>query len=599
MTDPKRSPCRPDAAQQSAALPTEGAGTVSDAVIRMIGAPLLAGDVPGIAIIMGSADCAAHVSLLTGIYRDMGFTVFAVGDGETDGRPGCLSVGTGCAGLRNALQALRRMAEIFCGVSPDGGTEQLKQGLSRLPAVLNAPEHPEDAAEALLRTAETLGIPVLRELGPETEPSALAQRSLEMRGIHLKPGPLVLPVNYDSAYEGEMVRDPDCAAEFAPACELVRMAAPQDVIDHRFTLIGRDLLAERSGKTLMPLSILAEVSGARMQPDFEPVIERRIHTWLCWAEGVEHRGRREQVCLRLSRASLERGLSLHDLAEILYTGIRTEFEPIVDKCQITFLTDAEASARFADETAQPCYRQRDARLSALTDENVDTYYTCTMCQSIAPRHCCVVTPERGGMCGAVTWPDARATYELSATGPNRPVRKGAARDEEYGKFEAVDRAVSEATAGAVTELSLYSILDSPMTGCGRLECICAVEPLSGGIVIADRDYIGMTPVGMTFEDLADLVFGGVQNPGFLGVSRQYISSKKFLRAESGALRIVWMPKKLKEEVSDRLNETVREQFGIENFCGMVCDETVADDGEALRAFLTEKGHPILTMEPIV
>ena len=60
-----------------------------------------------------------------------------------------------------------------------------------------------------------------------------------------------------------------------------------------------------------------------------------------------------------------------------------------------------------------------------------------------------------------------------------------------------------------------------------------------------------------------------------------------------------MPKELKETVAERLNETAKELYGIENFTDMIGDETVAEDPETLLAFLEEKGHPALTMEPMM
>ena len=585
MTDPKPSSRRNDGIPASVLLPPEGERPVSDAVIRRIGAHLLAGDVPGIAIIMGSADCAAHVSLLTDLYSDMGLAV--------------CSAGTGCAGVQNALAALERMAEIFCGVSPEDGAEALRCALARLPAVFIVPEQPDAESEGLLRKAEALGIPVLRELGTETEPASLAKRSLEAGNIRLKPKPLALPVRYDSSFEGERVRDGRCAVEFTDACELVCMAEPSAVEDHRFTLVGRDVPTAGEGIAVMHLALAVRVSGGKMQRDFESVIEHRIDRWLNYAEGVEHRGSRGQVRLRLSREALEKGLRLADLAEIVYHGVRTEFAPVAEKCEVVFITDAEAWAEFLENTALPRYAERNARLAALTDEAADTFYTCTMCQSIAPRHCCVVTPERSGMCGAVTWPDAKAAFELDPNGPNRPVEKGALLDARLGEYAGVNSAVTEASGGAVTRLSLYSVLENPMSGCGRLECICCFEPLSGGVILVDRDYTGMTPVGMSFEDLASTVFGGVQCPGFLGVGRQYITSGKFLAAEGGTPRIVWMTRALKTGLSAGLNAAARRSFGIDRFCEKIADETVCTDPEALLAFLTEKGHPVLGMEPLL
>lgn len=90
---------------------------------------------------------------------------------------------------------------------------------------------------------------------------------------------------------------------------------------------------------------------------------------------------------------------------------------MVDKCQVTLVTDAAKAEKILKEIAMPTYEQRDDRLNAMTDESVDTFYTCTMCQSFAPAHCCVVTPERLGLCGAVSWLDAKATNQLNPTGP--------------------------------------------------------------------------------------------------------------------------------------------------------------------------------------
>ena len=70
-------------------------------------------------------------------------------------------------------------------------------------------------------------------------------------------------------------------------------------------------------------------------------------------------------------------------------------------------------------------------------------------------------------------------------------------------------------------------------------------------------------------------------------------------AEGGVARIVWMPKELKEQVAERLNATAKELYGIDNFCDMIADETIAEDPETLLAYLEEKGHPALTMEPMM
>ncbi|MCF0142125.1 MAG: CO dehydrogenase/CO-methylating acetyl-CoA synthase complex subunit beta, partial [Parasporobacterium sp.] len=214
-------------------------------------------------------------------------------------------------------------------------------------------------------------------------------------------------------------------------------------------------------------------------------------------------------------------------------------------------------------------------------------------------HCCVVTPERLGLCGAVSWLDAKATFELSPTGPSQPIKKEGLIDERTGRYEEVNRIVADATHGAVENVTLYSLIEDPMTSCGCFECICGIEPMSNGVVVCNREYAGMTPTGMTFGELASMTGGGVQTPGFMGHGRHFIASKKFISAEGGVGRIVWMPKELKDDIATRLNKTALEVLGIENFTDMIGDETITTDPEELLNFLTEKGHPALAMEPIM
>ena len=79
--------------------------------------------------------------------------------------------------------------------------------------------------------------------------------------------------------------------------------------------------------------------------------------------------------------------------------------------------------------------------------------------------------------------------------------------------------------------------------------------MCNGVMTVDRDHTGMTPCGMKFSTLAGSVGGGVQTPGFMGHSKLFMGSRKFLCADGGIARLVWMPKKLKEEMRDLLVAT--------------------------------------------
>ena len=410
---------------------------------------------------------------------------------------------------------------------------------------------------------------------------------------------LPIPVAFAAAFEGEIIRKADmhneCWSNKNPTAELVVMQEMDEIEDHKITIIGPDLDEAKE----LALVTYVEVAGKKMQVDFESVIERKFHAWFNYMEGIMHTGQRNQVRVRVSNAAFEAGVRMKDFAEVLYVMIMNEFDAVVDKCQVTLITDAAEARKFRDEVAMPRYNQRDDRLASMTDESVDRYYTCILCQSFAPAHCCVVTPERLGLCGAVSWLDAKATNELDPNGPCQPIFKEGLLDERTGRYESVNQMVASATHGAVESVTLYSILEDPMTSCGCFECICGIEPMSNGVIIANREYAGMTPAGMTFGELASCTGGGVQTPGYMGHGRHFISSKKFCSAEGGIARIVWMPKELKDDVGERLNKTAKELYGIDNFTDMIADDTVTTDCEELLNWLTEKGHPVLGMEPLM
>ena len=59
-----------------------------------------------------------------------------------------------------------------------------------------------------------------------------------------------------------------------------------------------------------------------------------------------------------------------------------------------------------------------------------------------------------------------------------------------------------------------------------------------------------------------------------------------------------MPKMLKDQMRDRLDKTAKDMYGVDNFTDMIADETVCtDDPEQLMNYLSEVGHPVLSMEP--
>ena len=596
-----------------------GIGFVPDPIIRSLGVPLVTGDIPGVAVVLGKADNAADVVSVVKDYQSKGIMTFMVGDvieqcAEGGVKMGLefrvIPLGHDVTSVIHVVTVAVRAALIFGNVQPGDLAGLLDYTKNRVPAFVNTFGAIDAVVVSAGAGAIALGFPVVVDidLGENQVPGALesvcdhaatVKKSLELRNIKIKVKELPIPVPFAAAFEGEIIRKGDMHNEIwsskNPTAELVVMREMNEIEDHKITIVGPDLADAKE----LALVTFVEVAGKKMQIDFESVIERKFHAWFNYMEGVMHTGQRNQVRIRVSNAAFEAGLTLKHFAEVLYVMIMDEFDAVVDKCQITLITDAAEAAKFRDEVAMPRYTQRDDRLASMTDEAVDRYYTCILCQSFAPAHCCVVTPERLGLCGAVSWLDAKATNELDPNGPCQPILKKGLLDERTGRYEEVNRMINEATHGAVENVTLYSILEDPMTSCGCFECICGIEACSSGVIVVNREYKGMTPAGMTFGELASCTGGGVQTPGFMGHGRHFISSKKFLAAEGGIQRIVWMPKELKDDVAERLNKTAFELYGIENFVDLVADETVTCDAEELMNWLTEKNHPVLALEPLM
>ena len=438
--------------------------------------------------------------------------------------------------------------------------------MKRVPAFVNAFAPLDPVIVACGAGAIALGFPVItneetfrvpKSLIVQKDVSKFNATSLEARDIKIKITNIDIPVAFASAFEGEIIRRGDMQVEFdgsrVDCCELVMdIEDASKIEDHKIEVIGPDIDSFEVGSK-HSIAYVVEVSGKAMQPDFEPVFERKFHSYLNCIEGVMHTGQRDMIRVRISKEAFNAGFRAKHIGEVLYAKVKSEFAAVVDKCQVKIYTDAAECTRIRHEVAIPMFDKRDERLMNLTDESVDVYYSCIMCQAFSPSHVCVVTPERLGLCGAVSWLDAKATHQLDPQGPCQVITKERPIDERIGEYEDVNEAVQRLSQGALEDVSLYSIIEKPMTSCGCFECICGIEPSSNGVCIANREYAGMTPIGMTFPELASMTGGGVQTPGFMGHGKHFIASKKFMKAEGGIERIVWMPKDLKEQVKDRLN----------------------------------------------
>ncbi|KPL20442.1 MAG: bifunctional acetyl-CoA decarbonylase/synthase complex subunit alpha/beta, partial [Phycisphaerae bacterium SM1_79] len=510
-----------------------------------------------------------------------------------------------------------RAALSFGGVQPGDFRRNLLYNKNRIFAFVLALGEVTDEWYATAAGAINYGFPTIADSDiPEILPTGvctyehvvsqipheqIVEKAIEVRGLKIKITEIPIPVSVSPAFEGERIRKEDMQCEFGgqrtPAFEWLRMRDISEVEDGNVEVIGPDIDSVEAGGKL-PLGIIVEVAGRKMQDDFEPVLERQIHTFTNEAQGIWHMGQRDINWVRISKDAAKAGFMLEHIGKLLHAKYHDEYSNIVDKVQVKIYTDEKKVVKLREQ-AQAIFAERDARLAGMQDEDVETFYSCTLCQSFAPNHVCVVSPERPGLCGAYSWLDCRAAYEITPSGPNQPISKGNMIEHTVGQWDRINAFVLKASGGNIERMSQYSMIVDPMTSCGCFECIATVLPSTGGIMIVNREYIEMTPCGMKFSTLAGTVGGGQQTPGFIGHSKHYINSKKFIAAEGGIQRIVWMPTMLKEEIKDAFIKRA-EDVGLdgESFLEMIADETSATTEEEVLEFITKAGHPATTMEPM-
>ncbi|MBN1667897.1 MAG: CO dehydrogenase/CO-methylating acetyl-CoA synthase complex subunit beta, partial [Anaerolineales bacterium] len=427
----------------------------------------------------------------------------------------------------------------------------------------------------------------------------LVQKCIEIRGVKIKMHEVPVPVPYGSAFEGEVVRKTDMRVEFggknSRCFEFLFKRPLEKVTDGKVEVVGPNFDAIPAQGS-MDMGIVVEVAGRKMQDDFEPVLERQIHYFVNGASGIQHIGQRDITWIRVSNAAAEKGFNLEHFGKILHARLHADFGAIVDKVQVTIYTDPEQFTAWL-EKARSAYDVRNKRLANLTDNAVDEFYSCTLCQSFAPNHVCVVSPERLGLCGAYNWLDCKASFNINPTGPNQPIKLGKLIDEETGYWEGTNDYAKVGSHGVVEEVAMYSIMENPMTACGCFECIVMVIPEVNGVMVVSREDTGMTPMGMKFSTLAGIAGGGLQTPGVMGVGKFYIISPKFISADGGFKRVVWMSKNLKDSMANELRAAA-EREGVPDLVDRIADGDVVTTVEEIEAWVKEKDHPVLDMGPM-
>jgi len=605
-------------------------GAADDVILRKRGVEFVDGTAPGFAAVVGAAptkEIAASIAqelqqknlyvFMASDYNGQRFSEQLVEAGVQIGWPTRLvSFGPDVSAAVFAMGFATRAAMSFGGIEPGDYRKILIYNKDRIFAFVLPMGYVTDEWYANAAGAVNWGFPTIADTPiPEILPTGICTyehvvsnvphdrivaKAIEVRGLKVAVAEVPVPVAYGPAFEGERVRGEDiyleCGGGKTPMVEWVTTKRMEEVEDGKVEVIGPEITDIQAG-TRLPMAIAVEVAGREMQEDYEPILERQIHHLINYAQGSMHIGQRDIAWIRVAKQAVEKGFRLHHIGDILHAKLHQDFGRIFDKIQVKVYTE-EDKVKEIVEQARATYAVRDARIEGMTDETIETYYSCTLCQSFAPNHVCVITPEKTGLCGSYNWMDCKASYEINPTGPNQPVPKGETLDAKLGQWKGVNDFIYKASRGNLDHYNMYSIVYDPWTTCGCCECIAAVLPLCNGVMTVNREYAGETPCGMKFTTLAGTIGGGLSTPGFVGHGKYNICQRKFILADGGIKRLVWMPKMLKEEIADRLKARA-EEMGIPNLLDMIADETVGVTEEEILPFLQEKGHPALTMDPIL
>ncbi len=605
-------------------------GAADDVIFRKRGVEFVDGTAPGFAAIMGAPPTKELASKIALELQEKNLYIFM--HDQTGGvhmadqlRQSGVQIGWGtrlvpfAPNYTSAVFAIGfacRVAMAFGGIKPGDYRGNLIYNKDRTFAFVMAFGEVSDEWYANAAGAINWGFPTISDYDiPQVLPTGICtyehvvsnvpheeivQKAIEVRGLKVSVTKIDIPMSFGPAFEGERIRKDDlfmeCGGGRTLGVEVLVSKDMSEVEDGKITVEGPDIKDIQAGQNL-PLGILVEVAGREMQSDFEPILERQFHHLINYIQGIMHMGQRNIMWIRIGKAAVEKGFSFTHLGKVLHGKLHQEFGAIIDKIQVKIYTD-KAKVEEVMELAKKVYAERDERLGTMTDETEEIFYSCTLCQSFAPSHVCVITPERIGMCGAYNWLDGKASYQINPTGPNQPIQKGECLDASLGIFQGINEFVGQASRGAVTELACYSLMNSPMTACGCFEAIAAMLPQCNGIMVVNRDFMGMTPSGMKFTTLAGMAGGGAQTPGFMGVSKHFMTSPKLFLAEGGLKRIVWLPKMMKEEIKDKLIERCKE-IGMPELYDMIATEENGTTEEEILAFLKKVGHPALTMEAVV
>ncbi len=578
---------------------------ISDLQIHSWGIQLADGRMPGIALLLGRATspafawelieelrCHNILCLLENGVQDQ----LKDSGAELAESHHVVALGEHRSSAVHGLGIAARCAMKLGGLRPGAATEIIDYCKHRMPGLVLALGGLEEQDYAIARGAEEFGFSLIESQGKTENAKDLVARCIAARGLKPRVYDVHVPVEYGPAFENDEVPEEGLHIQYGGVgCEafvLLQVAAPEELADGRIEVVG-PALPNRPQRDSTQLGIVVKVAGAKLQADFEHYLERQIQAYMNYASGVHCAGSQDRMSLRISKRAAAAGFDLESLGRIIHSRLHGEFPAAVEKVEVALITQPEAHAQWL-QRAHEAHAAREQRLAGITDDQVDVFFVCTNCRPFAPRNVSIISPERVSPCGKCTWLDAKASYELNAGGARRPIPLGRPIDIQKGIWEGTNQYARTASQGRIQQVSLYSIMESPMAACADFECMVVLIPEANGVMVLGReDTMLATPAGLTVETFASLA-AGEQIPGIVGMGRRHLLSRKFIAPEGGFKRVVWMSSSLKESMKAELTQVCARE-GEPDLMDKIADERGVTTVEELLRWVTSRGHPVLKM----
>lgn len=596
---------------------------ISDLQVRTLGIQIMDGRMPGVAVLVG---CAKNNSVAAALVQELRrHNILCLLSGsiidqlkqesiELESDTSILPLGSGPISAVHAAGFAARCAMKLGGNKPGMWTQILKYSKRRIPGFVLALGELEDPHYAVALAARDFGFSVIMDTAgsegkqlvsapfdsvaggnDDEKATQLVEKCVAVRGLKLKSYSVDVPLAYGPAFEDQDIAVDDLNIQFggggSTACELLQTVAIDEATDGKVEIIGPNI-RELNAKTPLGVGIFVRVAGKKLKRDYEPLLEHQIHSFLNYASGVQHIGREDAIAIRVSNMAAAHGLTLESIGRILHARFHQEFTA-VEKVEVAVITEPRRLAELR-ATARDVHERRHEQLASLTDSQVDEFYVCTNCRAFAPNNVSIISPQRVSPCGQCNWLDAKAGYEMKSSGVRRPIKPGKAVDIKKGIWEGLNEYARTASHGRIKEVALYSVTQSPMCACADFECIVMAIPEANGVMVLSHDDPAPTPAGVNVEIFASIA-AGEQIPGVAGIGKSHLLSPKFIAAEGGFRRIVWMSSVLKETMAEELKAVCMRE-GDPHFLDKVADEHQATSVKELVRWLKQHRHPALEME---